>query len=438
MHTLTTLQARRLRDDQRKRWPALALLGIYPVLGGVSSFFGWMFDLPRLTDWTGSGIALLPNAAICCAFCGLGLLLLAKDRATLGATAGLAAALIGGLTLCEWLFGANFGIDSLFMFDREWGSLGVMVPGRMGPAGSLAWTLIGLGLAMSSRRGKLQRLAPPIALLTFGISLLSVTGHVYGVDVLYALPRLSMISLQTASFISALSVGLIVLHPDLAPMRWFLRRGAIGIIARRSIPALIVGPILIGWLQLMGARAGWYETSFGTALLMLALTALLSVVMWRALLVAARHEVALLASEQRMKLAIDAGEAVTWDADLRSGKIVWSESHFRLLGLATTASTEVTQAMFENAVLVEDLPAVQLEWQRAEAAHDVYRTEYRLRRMDGSIRWIRAAGRCLYDRRGRAIRFVGVLFDVTEEKLAIETLRQADRRKNEFLATLAH
>lgn len=171
---------------------------------------------------------------------------------------------------------------------------------------------------------------------------------------------------------------------------------------------------------------------------MLVLTALLSVVMWRALLVAARHELALLASEERMKLAIDAGEAVTWDADLRSGKIIWSEGHFRLLGLAATASTEVTQAMFENAVLVEDLPIVQLEWQRAEAAHDVYRAEYRLRRTDGSIRWIRAAGRCLYDARGRAIRFVGVLFDVTEEKLAIETLRQADRRKNEFLATLAH
>ena len=43
------------------------------------------------------------------------------------------------------------------------------------------------------------------------------------------------------------------------------------------------------------------------------------------------------------------------------------------------------------------------------------------------IRWARSAGRFFYDARGRATRFVGVLFDVTDEKQVLETLHQADR-----------
>ena len=69
----------------------------------------------------------------------------------------------------------------------------------------------------------------------------------------------------------------------------------------------------------------------------------------------------------------------------------------------------------------------------------MYRAEHRLRRVDGSILWVRTAGRFFYDEKDeKAIRFVGVVFDLTAEKQAFESLREADRHKDEFLAVLAH
>jgi PAS domain S-box-containing protein len=422
-----------------QRWPRPLRVGVglYLLLGGVASFLGWVLNLPRLTDWVGRGISIQPNATICVALTGMALLLLAENHRRLGALVGLVVAAVGGLTLIEWVFHADLGFDTVLLFGRDW--VWRVSPGRMGPQGSLAWTLTGLALVFSGFGGpKLRSTASKLGLLTFSLGLLSLTGHLYDVDALYTLPRVSVMAFQTATFIVAAAVGTVASHEDHAPMRWLVNEGAVGIVARRSVPAVILAPICLGWVHLLATRAGWYGTSFGTSLLVLALIGLLGVVLYRGLVVIARHEAALLASEERMQLAIDAGGAATWDLDLRSGRNIWSDSHFRLWGIATTESHETTPAMWQAAVLSEDLEAVQAEWRRARAAGDVFRAEYRLCRPDGSMRWARSAGRFFYDARGRATRFVGVLFDVTDEKQVLETLHQADRRKNEFLAILAH
>ncbi|WP_437655810.1 hybrid sensor histidine kinase/response regulator [Sorangium sp. So ce1182] len=67
-----------------------------------------------------------------------------------------------------------------------------------------------------------------------------------------------------------------------------------------------------------------------------------------------------------------------------------------------------------------------------------WRTEKRYVRKDGSIRWVAVRGAVLRDERGKAVRTVGVIHDITALKQAEQALLDADRRKDEFLATLAH
>ena len=64
--------------------------------------------------------------------------------------------------------------------------------------------------------------------------------------------------------------------------------------------------------------------------------------------------------------------------------------------------------------------------------------ERRFVRRDGETAWLRLALAVARERHGEGVRCVAVIEDVTERKHAEEDLREADRRKDEFLATLAH
>lgn len=149
---------------------------------------------------------------------------------------------------------------------------------------------------------------------------------------------------------------------------------------------------------------------------------------------------ALRASESRMQLAMLAGNAATWDLDLVTGVNIWSESHFHQLGLEPTADRRATEDIWRSAVFPEDWPRVLAEWERAVQTRTDFRSEHRLRRADnGSVIHAQAVGRFIYDQTScKPVRFVGVSYDITRLKRAEQALRDADRRKDEFLATLAH
>ena len=67
-----------------------------------------------------------------------------------------------------------------------------------------------------------------------------------------------------------------------------------------------------------------------------------------------------------------------------------------------------------------------------------YRAEKRYVCKDGSIRWVRVAANLLRDANPNSIHSAAIVEDITERKLAEQALQDADRRKDEFIATLAH
>ena len=98
-------------------------------------------------------------------------------------------------------------LNTALMFGRDWGRLGVTEPGLMGVAGAICWTLLGATLVLASRDAgtRARRAVPPIAQLTAGVATLSIVGYLYGSHALYSLPYSTVIALQTATFIAALS-----------------------------------------------------------------------------------------------------------------------------------------------------------------------------------------------------------------------------------------
>ncbi len=93
----------------------------------------------------------------------------------------------------------------------------------------------------------------------------------------------------------------------------------------------------------------------------------------------------------------------------------------------------------------DDLVATRQRWSEALATGRTYQTEYRFRGQDGQYRWFLARGLSVRDENGNLQRWFGTCTDIDDNKRQQEELRdiaarlsEADRRKDEFLATLAH
>src|SRR4029453_17825875 len=86
----------------------------------------------------------------------------------------------------------------------------------------------------------------------------------------------------------------------------------------------------------------------------------------------------------------------------------------------------------------DDREATRRAIERAIEGRTDYDTEFRTVGPQGRVRWIRAIGRAFYDLAGTPMRFDGITVDVTQRIEQEQALREADRRKDEFLATLAH
>lgn len=278
---------------------ALAVGG-YAFVGGAVSLLGWVLDVPRLTNWDGNGISIQPNATVCVMAAGLGLMLLAAESRRIGGLVGSVAGVIGAATLFQYVSGIDLGIDRLLMFGREWGRVGVIAPGRMGPPGTVSWTLVGAafvlaGLPLGHRA---RRFAVPLALATLAISLTSTISYLYGATVLYTLPHLTVIALQTATFVMAVSFGLIAAVPERQPMRLLLEPSTPGLL-RYALPAIFIVPILLGFIRVNAQNAGYFDTAFGSTLRTVDEIILLIGLLWWLLRRVERHERSERASDER-------------------------------------------------------------------------------------------------------------------------------------------
>ncbi|MCL1475294.1 PAS domain S-box protein [Argonema antarcticum] len=140
-------------------------------------------------------------------------------------------------------------------------------------------------------------------------------------------------------------------------------------------------------------------------------------------------------SEERLTLAIEGADMVTWDTDLQTGKTIWSGNSFSLLGYEPVPSGAATQEMWQSRVHADDLARVMQAWEMAQRERSLYNPEYRIIRADnGQIVWVAATGRFLYNAAGEAVRFAGVCFDITSRKasdveiqrLSLELARRVD------------
>lgn len=118
-------------------------------------------------------------------------------------------------------------------------------------------------------------------------------------------------------------------------------------------------------------------------------------------------------------------EIGTWDWELDTGKVIYSEAWARMLGY-TLADLAQTVATWERIVLPEDLPYANEQIEKHLSGNaPTYEAEFRMVCKDGSIIWAQDKGRVTqYDKDGKPIRFMGVIQNVSRLKNAELSLRE--------------
>ena len=155
---------------------------------------------------------------------------------------------------------------------------------------------------------------------------------------------------------------------------------------------------------------------------------------------AKRAETALRESDERQRMALDAAELGTWRHEVATGRVeldARAQEHYGM----ESKSADISQLLAR--IHPEDLPRLQRAIVAAldPARRAPVRAEYRVLKPDTSYRWLSINGQVHFEAASgtdRPVAGIGTTRDVTEQKQVEETLREADRKKDEFLAILAH
>jgi len=256
---------------------------------GAAVLAGWALHWPLLRSGLPGAVATRSNSAICLLLAGLSARLLASRRTRAGGrmvakVAGATVALVGLLTLIEYLTGANLQLDDLLLRNVP-AAAEAAHPGRMAPNSALAFVLLGLALTLSdveTARG--SRPSQLLALAAGLVPLEAVIGYAYGVEPLHGFAAYTRVSFYGGVGFSLLVAAVLFARPASGLMRVFTGPGLAGFMARRLTIAVLFIPVGLGWIFLVvGLRAGQYEALLGASFVVIsAVVVAAAVVYWNA------------------------------------------------------------------------------------------------------------------------------------------------------------
>ena len=145
-------------------------------------------------------------------------------------------------------------------------------------------------------------------------------------------------------------------------------------------------------------------------------------------------QLAVQASEERQRLALEGAELGALDHDLRKDTAVWNQRLYAILGYPP--GTPLDTKAINRQIHPEDSELVRSSLYHARTQHAPFRIEHRIIRADdGAVRWISSNGSFAYDEDDTPVRFIGVVRDITETRRLESQERQA--QKLDALGTLA-
>lgn len=226
--------------------------GVSIALGGAV-LVGWYTHTVTLIQLNESFAPMQYNTALGFILCGAGILLLTSGSARMAMAAtivALLAATIGVLTLIEYFFHTQLGLDQLFL--QHYITVNSPHPGRMAPTTAALFTLVGIGLILLSRSKRASwgpLVARAIAAVVVTLAIITVVAYTTGLRVPFAWiqSQFTWMAVNTAAGFIFLGSGLFL---QARPGQWQSRTIQVGRL-----------PYVVGAVGLVLAVLSWGQVS---------------------------------------------------------------------------------------------------------------------------------------------------------------------------------
>ena len=408
-------------------------VGILVTLIGCVVLLGWIFDIPTLKSILPMWVTMKANTAIGFILSGGALWQLSHftPRSTRYAQFCAVFVLsIGLLTLIEYGFGLDFGIDQL-LFKETGTAIATSAPGRMAVNTALNFLLLGSALFLLSKSRSFHSGIQTFIGIAFFISLLGLLGYVYSIQEFYGVGSYTKMAVHTAIAFMILCVGILCLHPNQGIIGIITSQHAGGLMARHLLFAVFGVPPVLSGIILAGYRAQLYSAEVGLSLSAVFSIVVFATVIWRNARILGKIDARRQRAEEqrqsdaRFRSLTTATSQTVW-ATSPDGRILEDSPSWR----AYTGQTfeEYQEFGWLNAVHPDDRQRSAQVWSQAVEAKSLYETEYRLRSVEGHYRYVWARGVPVLADDGSIREWIGTCTDIHDRKQNEAALQQSEER----------
>jgi two-component system, sporulation sensor kinase E len=271
-----------MTDAQKNR--IIALISCITITVGVLVMLGWIFNIPDLKQLVPGFESMVFNAALCFVLFGTSLLLTlhrTRFKTIIFFALSLICTLIGLISLFQFLFHFNSGLDELFVKDNAKVSSNHLFPGRMAYNSAVNVSLLGLGFLMLTVKNRVMNLFAQCLLHAVTIlSAIALIGYMYGVSLFDSLFYVSSMATHTAILFFILSIAASIYNSSMG-VPYLLTGNRIGNqAAKRLFIMMFIMVILFGLIRVQIQH--YQQFNLNTSISLLAICCLLvsMIIIW--------------------------------------------------------------------------------------------------------------------------------------------------------------
>lgn len=330
---------------------------------GCIVLIGWIFNIYLFKSVLPGLVTMKANTSISFILAGLSLWIFHQKKVVASHRwfafgCAILVGLMGFLTLIQYIFSINLGIDQLF-FKETVDAVQTANPGRMAPNTAFNFLLLGSALGFLTQPHSFYLPAQIFSIIAFLIAFLGFLGYSYGNAYFYQLGAgFTAMALHTSIAFILLCFGILFARPERGLVTIITQENAGGIVARRLYPLAILIPSGLGWLILLGFRSQIYTAELGISLF-----SILNIIVFGILIGWNAQSVGALDNQR-----------LTAEAGIKQANAILAEranAQERIATFLTTSVNEVTATMDELAAsstaTAEQALAVAQEAQQVQA-----------------------------------------------------------------------